>query len=93
MNKATVGAIGLSGLLLFGTPLTVVLGHDGQEHQGQQSEYGAWEDSKRYDSQYENDLQEEEEYSDDTYRSSSRRYPPSEDWESPTPRERSERRW
>lgn len=93
MNKIAVCAIGLSAALLLGTPPTTVRGHDGQDHQEQRNEYGTREDARGYEPQYEDDWHEGEEYHDDTYRSSSRRYPPLEDWERSAPRERRERPW
>jgi hypothetical protein len=65
MNKITIGAIGVSAVLLLGTLPTAVRGHDGEEHEGQRSEYEVREDARRYEPQYEDDWQEDAEDSDE----------------------------
>ncbi len=88
MKKSIFGTVGLSALLLVGSTPAVLLAHDGQNHTGRQGEYetsGRWEDTERYDPQYDDEYGEGE---DDYYtrRPSTRRYPEPEG-ERPVPRE------
>jgi hypothetical protein len=90
MSKNSFGAVELSLLLLLGATPSVLLAHEGHDHRGQQGGYREREDPRRYDPQDEDDRWDEEDEEDDSYRSSSRRYPPPE-WERSAPRE--ERDW
>ena len=90
MNKNIFGAVGLSLLLLLGSAPAVLLAHEGHDHGEHHRGYrGEQEDSGRYDPQREDNQWEDEndeDDEDDTYRPSSRHYPPP-DREQSSPRE------
>jgi len=93
MKKTILGAGGLSLLLLFGSPSTL-LAHEGHNHGDRYSNSRDWEDTGRPTSQPEDDgWQDEDAYEEgESDRPSSRYYPPPEEEQS-SPRERSGRPW